>query len=147
MPASASTARDRLRGAVGARAHDQLRAALGADPSAGVDDRTLLGGVERGRFAGGAERDDPGAAGVEVLVTELFDRVEGDRAVGGERRDQRDVDALEQSASLLGREGHGPRGYRAGRLAGPEKDGVEHRLGELAGERVLLRRVVAADAR
>ncbi len=86
----------------------------------------------------------PGAPGVEVLVTEPFDRVEGDRAVGGERRDERDVDALEETASLLGRRSR-PRGYRAGQLAGPEKDGVEHRLGEPAGERVLLRRVVAAE--
>ena len=110
---------------------------------AGVDHRPLLVGVERRRLAGGAEGDDPGAAGVEVLVAEPLDRVEGDRAVGGERGDERDVDALEQTASL--RAGSRPRGYRVGHLAGPEKDVVEHRLGELAGERVLLRRVVAAE--
>ena len=91
---------DRLGGAVGARADDQLRAALGADAGAAVDHRALLGGVERRRLAGGAERDDPGAAGVEVLVAQALDRVEGDRAVGRERGDERDVDALEQSTAL-----------------------------------------------
>ncbi len=62
--------------------------------------------VERGRLSGGAERDDAGASRVEVLVAQALDRVEGDRAVGRERSDERDVDALEQSTSVLGRGGH-----------------------------------------
>ena len=70
----------------------------------------------------------------------LLDRVERDRAVGRERGDERDVHALEQPATQSR-----ARGYRVGQRAGPEKDGVDHGLGELAGERVLLRRVEAAE--
>ena len=83
---------------------------------AAVDHRALLGGIERRRLAGGAEGDDAGAAGVEVLVAQALDRVEGDRAVGRERGDERDVDALEQSTSLRpghGREGTAPASSRA----------------------------------
>ena len=42
----------------------------------------LLVGVERGGLARGAQRDDPGGAGVEVLATETLDRVDRDRAIG-----------------------------------------------------------------
>ena len=70
VPASASHRRDGGRGVVRAGADDQLRGALGADRGARVDDRALLLGVERAGFAGGAQRDDAGGAGVEVLVAE-----------------------------------------------------------------------------
>ena len=87
-------------GVVGAGADDELRVALGAHARARVDDGALLVGVERGRLAGGAERDDAGGAGVEVLVAQPLDRVDRDRAVGCERRDERDVDPAQATRSL-----------------------------------------------
>ena len=47
------------------------------------------------RLAGGAEGDEPGAPGVEVVVREALDRVERNGAVGRERRDERDVDTAQ----------------------------------------------------
>ena len=75
-------------------------------------------------------------------MAEALDRVEGDGTVGCERGDEGDVDALEQTAC-----GHGREGTAAGERTGPEKHVVEHRLGEPAGERVLLARVVAPQHR
>ena len=99
---SASTAAIGLRGAVGARADDQLRAALGADrartrrsPRAA---RRRRAPTTR-RWCRG--RRCPAQPASRYSWQRRVDRVEGDRAVGRERGDERDVDALEQTA--LGR--------------------------------------------
>jgi hypothetical protein len=68
---------------------------VGAGPSAHVEDRALLVGVEGEGLGGGAQRDDAGRALGEDVVGQRGERVRGDPAVGGERRDQGDEDACE----------------------------------------------------
>ena len=67
------------------------------------------------------------------------DRVEGDGSVGRERGDERDVDPLQQPLGAW-RQGIPSASSRARR-----KTSSSHRLGQPAGERVLLTRVVAAE--
>ena len=86
---------DRGAGAVGPGPHDHLGAPLGTDLRADVDDRSLLVGVERGRLPRRPEGHQAGRAGVEIAVGETLHSIERHRAVGGERRDERNVHTAE----------------------------------------------------
>ena len=136
-PRAPATAAIVVRGAVGAGADDQLRAALGADAR-----RTRR---STARFSSASSAGDspvvpsatmPAQPASRYSWHRALDRVEGDRAVGRERRDERDVDALEQSTSA--RPGHGREGTAPASSRAPAKTVVEHRLREPTGERVLL---------
>ena len=140
--ASASTAAIVLAVLLVPGADDQLRAALGARRGARVDRPRAA----RRRRAPATRRwcrarRCPRARRRGTRAHSALDRVERDGSVGRERRDERDVDALEQPVGWHRR----ARVPRSASSPGPEKDGVDHRLGELAGERVLLTRVVAAE--
>ena len=105
---------------------------VGAHAGAGVDRPPLLVGVERRATRRWCRaRRCPRTPASKYSWHSRSTASRATRAVGGERGDEGDVDTLEQAASR-------PRGYRAGQLAGPPKHVVEHRLGEPAGEGVLL---------
>jgi hypothetical protein len=74
----------------------------------------LLVGIERRRLPRRAQRDDPRRPGVEIVTAQPLERVDRDRPVLGERRDDRDVDAAEVR---VGR--HRAEGYLAPLRTGP----------------------------
>ncbi len=76
---------------VGARAHDEAGAAIGADAAASGEDGVALDVVERGGFAGGREDDDPSGSCRQDVVRQALQSVDSHVPVCVERRHQRDV--------------------------------------------------------
>jgi hypothetical protein len=123
-------AADRLARVVGARADDEVGAAVGAHPRGRRDHRVALGGVQRGRLAGRRQRDEAGGARIQQVGAEALERVEVDGAVGGERRDDR----RQQAGRAVGG-GHPPILGGASAAPGADRRRPQRRAAEAVGER------------
>jgi hypothetical protein len=70
--------------------------AIRVTPRAGAEDGVALGGGQRRRLRRGPEGHQAAGAVVDDGVREVFQRAGREVPVGGERRDQRDVEAFER---------------------------------------------------
>jgi hypothetical protein len=100
---------------------DNRAITLLAHPSNDVEHAAPLRPGERGRLAGGAERHQPGCAVVEHGVGQSLQRVGSESAVGGKRRDERDVQAGQR---LI----HAPRLTRPSYLGPVHVSSLTHKL-------------------